>query len=273
MRVIKNINNNVAICIDSKGKELIAFAKGIGFKKPPYDIELSQIDKTFYDIDTNLYESVNDIEMIYFSISDKIVDYGTNILDKSLNSSIVFTLADHIKFAIIKYKEKLNIHLPILNDIEHLYTKEYSIGEYAIKLIEKECGILLPKEEKAGIALHFINAEKLKDRKQFNRSEGVIRMMTQTIEQELNVEVDLDSFNYSRFVSHIEYLLKRTENKTEISSENSKMYETLVEVYPKVSYCVNIINDNLDKEFGFKLGEEELLYLILHINRLYTRGL
>lgn len=31
MKAIKKINNNVAICVDSNNKELIAFGKGIGF--------------------------------------------------------------------------------------------------------------------------------------------------------------------------------------------------------------------------------------------------
>ena len=43
MRVIKNIHNNISLCLDSKGNEVIAFGKGIGFRKPPYDIPVSQI--------------------------------------------------------------------------------------------------------------------------------------------------------------------------------------------------------------------------------------
>ena len=43
MKVIKNINNNVSICVDDNNREVIAFGKGIGFKKPPYELELSQI--------------------------------------------------------------------------------------------------------------------------------------------------------------------------------------------------------------------------------------
>lgn len=46
MKVIKNINNNVSICVDDNNREVIAFGKGIGFKKPPYELELSQIDRT-----------------------------------------------------------------------------------------------------------------------------------------------------------------------------------------------------------------------------------
>lgn len=43
MRVIKNINNNVSICVDDNNREVIAFGKGIGFKKPPYELTLSEM--------------------------------------------------------------------------------------------------------------------------------------------------------------------------------------------------------------------------------------
>lgn len=43
MKVIKNINNNVSLCLDSKNNEVIAFGKGIGFTKPPYEIPLSEM--------------------------------------------------------------------------------------------------------------------------------------------------------------------------------------------------------------------------------------
>lgn len=38
MKVVKCINNNVAICLDDDNNELVAFGKGIGFKKPPHII-------------------------------------------------------------------------------------------------------------------------------------------------------------------------------------------------------------------------------------------
>ena len=53
MKVIKNINNNVAICEDSAGNEVVAFSKGIGFKKPPYEIDIKDIDRTFYHVNNH----------------------------------------------------------------------------------------------------------------------------------------------------------------------------------------------------------------------------
>ena len=51
MQVIKKLNNNFAICLDKEGNELVAYGKGIGFPKTPYELtDLSKIDRTFYVI-------------------------------------------------------------------------------------------------------------------------------------------------------------------------------------------------------------------------------
>ena len=51
MRVIKKINNNVAVCLDGNNNELIAFGRGIGFKPTPYELtDLSVIERTYYGI-------------------------------------------------------------------------------------------------------------------------------------------------------------------------------------------------------------------------------
>lgn len=48
MKVVKCINNNVAICLDDDNNELVAFGKGIGFKKPPFEIDVAVIQKTYF---------------------------------------------------------------------------------------------------------------------------------------------------------------------------------------------------------------------------------
>ena len=49
MVVVKNINNNVSLCLDGNGKEVIVFGKGVGFLKPPSEVPLGKIERTFYN--------------------------------------------------------------------------------------------------------------------------------------------------------------------------------------------------------------------------------
>ena len=39
MKVIKKINNNIAIAVDGENNEVIVFAKGIGYGNIPYEIK------------------------------------------------------------------------------------------------------------------------------------------------------------------------------------------------------------------------------------------
>ena len=60
MRIIKKINNNVAVGLDSNGNEIVVFGKGIGFPEMPYELkELSKIDRTYYNIDHKYYKLLN----------------------------------------------------------------------------------------------------------------------------------------------------------------------------------------------------------------------
>ena len=101
MEVIKKINNNAAVCIDSAGNELVAIGTGIGFPAVPYSLDdLDKIQKTYYDINPHYLEMLNDIPENVFRVSSKIVDLYRNKIRDAISSNLVFTLADHLYFAI-----------------------------------------------------------------------------------------------------------------------------------------------------------------------------
>lgn len=273
MKVVKCINNNVAICLDDDNKELVAFGKGIGFKKPPFEIDVTVIQKTYYGIDENYVHMINEIPEEILLLSEEIIKYAENELDYIFSPNVIFTLADHINFAIVRYKERLNITLPIVQDIKFLYENEYAIGKYALSLIEKKLNIKLPLEEASFISLHIINAEARKagEIDGYAENKVIISEITKLIENKFDISINKDGANYSRFVSHIQYLLKRIGSKEEIKSENKELYMTMKNSYPDTSDCVDSISEYLFELFKWRLSIEEKLYLILHINRLCSR--
>lgn len=162
MKVVKKINNNVAICIDNNNKELIAFGKGIGYPTIPYELtNLSVITRTYYDVNSSYVSLLENIPENIFEISAKITDYAKRRLSSQLNSNIVFTLADHIHFSIQRLERNIDIKFPFMYDIEHLHDTEMEIGKKSVIFINKALNIRLPSGEAAGIALHFINAENM----------------------------------------------------------------------------------------------------------------
>lgn len=273
MKVIKNINNNVVICTDNNGNELIAFGKGLGYKNPPYDVsDLSIITKTFYDVNPRYFGLLNSISQEIFEISGKIVDYALLKIDSPLNSNIIFTLADHVQFAIQRHKQELQIKFSSQHDLKHFNPKEVDVGHFAVNLIEKKLQIRLPNDEIYGIAMHFINAESInRKRENLFTSEAIILEVIKIIENHLHLEIEKTGFNYSRFASHLEYLFERSINEETLSSKNLEMYKTIKKKYPEIYECARKISNYFYEEFCWELGEEELIYLMLHINRLCTR--
>lgn len=272
MRVIKKINNNVAICLDNNKRELIAFGKGIGFPEMPYELSnLSKITRTFYGIDEQYIGLLNEIEGVVFQICIEIVDEAKNRLNTVLNSNLVFTLADHVNFAIERTKKGIKINLPLYYELEHLYEKEVELGRFSLEKIKNRISVYLPQEEVYSIALHLINAEEQPSISLENDCEKVFEGVTEIIENSYGLKIQRKNFNYSRFLSHIQYLLKRKDEKTNIQSENLALFSKMKEDFPKCYACVNVIKVYFEKELNWHLSDEESLYLMLHINRLCSR--
>lgn len=273
MKVIKKINNNVVICLDHNNRELVAFGRGIGFPAAPYELDdLSKIDRTYYGVNSSYMGLVNEIPEEVFEVAAKIVDMAVNYIDCELSSNLVFTLADHINFAIERNQRNMNLRNPFLYDIWYFYEKEIDIGNLAVKMIRRYLKVSLPEEEAGNIALHFINAEALSEKEnEFNVSDTIVEEVTYLIEKELNIRIKREDFNYSRFVSHLQYLMKRKDAVSSISSDNIKLYMEMKEEFPVIYQCVLKIRDYMAGKLDWELSEEELLYLILHVNRLYAR--
>lgn len=273
MKVIKKINNNVAICLDNDNHELVAFGKGIGFGTMPYELQdLTRVQRTYYGINLSYLGLLDEIPDQVFEVSAKIVDQARAIIHNEMNANIVFTLADHINFAMERYKKKMSLKMPFSHDIQHLYEEEMLVGEIAVKIINKEMNIHLAKDEAISIALHFINAETMQMQEENKIDEGkIIEDITNLIETDFALVIDREGFNYSRFVTHLQYLLKRKESDTRITSENQKMYEAMKKDFIKTYECVEHVKDYLMSSLSWNPGDEEMMYLMLHINRLCAR--
>lgn len=272
MRVVKNINNNVVVCVTSAGREVIAFGKGLGFKKPPYDIELSQIDRTFYDVDNTYVQMINEIPQEILDISARVIDYTRKLVDKPVGSNVVFTLADHINFAIKRIQTNMNIKLPILYDVEHLFETEVKVGKMALQLIKTELNINLPKEEAVYIALHIINAEGLKQYSgKGNNTEKIIEDTAVIIEDYFNIIIDRTGFNFSRFAMHVRYLIQRVKDNQLVAKNDTTLYDLLADTLPDTEKCVVEITRYLNTVLNCELTLEEQMYLMIYINRFCSR--
>ena len=271
MRVIKSINTNAAICVDDDNNELVALGKGIGFPKCPYELEdLNVIQRTFYDVDRSYFDLISEIPDDVLKIAADMVDLYMMKSDE-VSSNLVFTLADHLAFAIKRVKENMALDYPLRYDIQHLYENEYKLGKYAVDRIRKELKVYLPKEEAGNIAIHFINSGVSKDQSKRKYDDEVVEQISDIVSKHYGLFIDRENFNYSRFVSHVLYLLKREKVDDQVSSDNRKLYENVKENYPEAYECVSKIADYMKNELNIEMNKEEELYLMLHVNRLCSR--
>ncbi|MCM8711900.1 PRD domain-containing protein [Clostridium sp. SYSU_GA19001] len=269
MRVVKKINNNVAICVDSKNKELIAFGKGIGFPAMPYELsDLSLISMTFYRIDSSLYNLIGEIPENIFEVSALLVHKAQSTLKCNLNPNLVVGLADHINFAIMRMKKYKKMQMLFSYDVEQLYPKETELGRYAIKLIQEKLYVKLPDSEITSIAMHFVNAEEEKEPEEGPDTEALIEEAAYKIESFFSVSIDRNGFNYNRFAMHFRYYLKRIKEKKQFMDDNTSIIEAMKEKYPKVYECAYMIGNFIDEKLGDKSSENEILYLMMHISRM-----
>lgn len=276
MMVVKKINNNVAICRDGSQRELIAFGRGIGFPPTPYELtDLSRIDRTFYNVNSKYIPLLADIppEIVQFT-ADQMLALQDE-LPYETSSNLVLTLADHIAFAIERAGRGIYVQMPSIYEMELNYPAEVQAGRKIVAALRQKLKIKLPKGEVQGIAMHLINAQdKALDgtvpglEEQYDE---ILDRITFIIEEELGVHVRRNTFNYARFATHVQYLLKRVLEQKHIDSENLQMYQSMQEEYPDISACVDKIARCLADVWSAELTEEERLYLILHVNRVCSK--
>lgn len=270
MKIITKINNNAAIAVDAAGKELVVLGNGVGFPKVPYELnDLSKIKRTFYDVNPGCVKLLSELPQSFLIASAEIVEEAEMELDCELNSNLPFTLADHLYFAAERYEKGIDIRTPLAYDIIHLYPKEIELGRKTLMTLKKHANVKLPEEEAVNIALHFINAETENgDMHSMMQMIEIIARVDEIIEKNLEVDLDRESYYYSRFVMHLRYLVQRLSSGKQADNKMKGMLYKMAADYPQIYECALSIAAYFKDAWKWICIEEEILYLMIHIVRL-----
>ena len=277
MVVVKNINNNVSLCLDGNGKEVIVFGKGVGFLKPPSEVPLNKIERTFYNVGSHYLSILNDVPENILNFTARQMTLLRDKLPYKTTANLTFVLADHLAFALERAKKGIYIPMPSVYEMETSWPLEMEVGRAFVSAMEKEFGAKLPYGEAQAVAMHFINARSTHAQESAvnieARYEEILEYTTRLIEEEMALTVRRDTFNYARFATHVQYLLRRIFEDKSIDSENIQMYQSIREEYETASRCVDRIASYLKENWKAELAEEERLYLIMHVNRVCAKEL
>lgn len=277
MRVMKKINNNVALCVDGNGQEIVAFGRGIGFPPMPYDVALGKIERTFYRIDAKYLPLLHELPEQVLQFTAAIVDKASMELQYELNPNLVITLSDHISFCLQRARQGIFIQMPLVYELEQNYPLEVELGKYTVRELEKTFQVHLHKNEASGIAMSFVNARNTAKEdadvsgEESPEYEKILDDTIKIVERKLQIKIDRDSFNFARYTSHLMYLLKRVYRKEEIVSENADLYEEISGEFPEISDCIEEFDAYFRERWKHSLSKEEKLYLIMHVNRITVR--
>lgn len=215
VKLLKALNNNVALVLDDKRMESVVMGRGVAFNvKVGQHINSSLVEKHFVlngrggrkDFDSLLKRiTVNDIEL-----ASNIIREGELRLGYQCNDSILLTLSDHLGLMMERAREGIYIGTPLEWDIRLIYPDEYQYSKEVVLKLREKTGYEIPEQEAAFIALHFINAN-------FSISGMEKTMMyTKIIQNILNIarlfygrEFRDNNFDVSRFITHVRYFVRR----------------------------------------------------------------
>lgn len=270
--VVKRINNNAVLCVDSAGHQVVALGRGLAQATLGSELDLDLVDHTFYDVEPRYVELMRDLDLAYLEVSAQIIDMARSMLTYELSPNIEVALADHIQFAVQRMREHIYLSTPLSYDLQQNYPLEYKIAQWALTRIDHLFEVTLPRNEIAGIAMCIINGAYSSagavSSDSAETQDRLLEDIARIVEETMGTAVDREGFGFARFATHVQYLIRRVATGDAIASENSGMYALAATDNPQASTCVEAIAALLMSTYQQELTDEEKLYLILHINRI-----
>lgn len=273
MKIEKVINNNIVSSYDEENREIVVMGRGIGFgHRSGENIDDAKIEKIFRmnsEAESEQLQNVlADIPIEHIQISNDIITYSKTIISKKLNKNIYITLTDHINFAIERYKQGLNFKNALLWEIKKFYCAEYEAGKKALEIINERLNIELPIDEAASIAMHLVNAEFGTEMPNTIDITKLIQNVLKIIKYNYKMELDEESINYERFITHLKFFAQRIITNRANIGNDEEFHDMIKNQYMKDYKCAEKIRNYIEKEFNTIVPDEELIYLTVHLKRI-----
>lgn len=273
MIIKKILNNNVVISQNDRFEEIIVMGKGLAFqKKIGSEIESDKIDKVFV---SGAQSEVSEIEKMIMTVNPAVLDIAKEIIllaEKSTRHEYLdqayITLTDHLNYAIDRGKQGVFIPNPLIFEIRKFYPEEFKVALQAIEKINQKFDTNFPIDEAGFIALHLANSRKNSNKLPVTmESTEMVRDILQIISRFFGIMFDENSLSYNRMVTHIQYFVKRILENEAVEETDEFLYQLVQSKYPEAFSCSQRIKDYLATVKELEIKEPEMIYLVIHINR------
>ncbi len=272
MKIKKVLNNNAVISVNEKNQDIIITGLGIAFQKKSGEfIDSDKVERIFKVEDgessNRIQRLVDTIPIECFNVSEKILEQAKNSLGTELNESVIFTLADHISFALERLKNGIDITNPLVWEVKQYYLDEYKAGQYSLDIIEESFGVRLPEDEAASIALHLVNARVDKSITEVVKIIKILQDSLNIVKYHYLIDFDEEVLAYQRMVTHLKFFAQRIVVGQNLAEDGDELYNMVKVQYPEAFKCASKIKEYAKDSYGFNVSNSELTFLTVHIER------
>jgi beta-glucoside operon transcriptional antiterminator len=272
----KVLNNNVVVTVDAQGHERVLMGRGLGFQLKPADsIDPSKVEKTYIlDSDTDSLHAEEVFSTTPYSVIEAVtegLEEAERSLGRDLGRAVAIAIMDHIRFVLERLSKGVRIPTATMPELGVLYPDEFAAAQAMAHTIGARLDIDLPDEETVFLATHLLNVT----REEPGGSAAVLFRRVQhvivTVEKFYDITLDKLGPDYARFVLHVKFLLQRLVTQKMLRNSDSSFYDFAVDRYPRAFECAQLVSAYVQASTGSQLTNEEVLYLIVHIERLTQR--
>lgn len=273
IEIIKVLNSSVVL-VNYNGQEMVALGKGIGFgKRPGEEVLTSAIDKMFYSVDdeniSTYIQYAESIESIYFEVTQETIDYAEKLLQVKLSNGVYFTLADHLQFAIERFQKDVRLNNRVLWEIKLYYPQEFQVGQFMVERVGDVFDLNLPEEEAANIAFHIINARQEHEAQLDTvKSAKMINNIVNIVKYSAGLDEADNPLHFQRFITHVKYFVERILTNRMLFGKDDVLFNHIYDQYGEAVDVANKIKMHILTFQEVAISDEELMYLIIHIDRL-----
>lgn len=272
----KVLNNNVVIALDEHGVERVLMGRGLGFAlKAAGVVDPEKIDKTF------VLDSGGDVEHARQILANtpyplveavtRAVDEAERSLGRDLGRRLPLAVIDHIQYVLERLDQGIRIPAANMPELRVLYPHESRVAVVMAGSIATALDRELPGEEAVFLTMHLLNATRDEPNGTaallFRRVQHVVA----TVERELGLVLDPGAPDYARFILHVQFLLQRLVSQSMLRGTDTSFFEFAKRRYPRSYDVAEQVKEYVRAATGSELTDEELLYLIVHVERLLVQ--
>ena len=271
MLISKILNNNVVISEENQ-EEVILMGRGLAFgRKVGQEIPDELIEKK-YILSENRRQLLMELPVEVMEMSDKIISFAREKLQKKLKDSAFLAMADHIHGVLLRLEDDIYLKNFLMWDIKRFFPIEFEVGQYAKQLLSAYVSKELPDDEAAFMALTLVNAE-------LENGDGTARDLTMMMEEimtivkySLEISLDEEDIYLERFMTHLKFFCERVlTNSGNRDLEDNEMFDLLKCKYPLAYETTRKIAEFLKQTRNYQTSEDEQLYLTIHLSRMKRR--